>query len=161
MMQMFPLAIMYLRSIGKHLSKDTSANWPKYWNIGIFFKMAAKTIIFSTIFNSTIDAMTILMLKSTILVQGYIRSMCIGKNTISSTFTMNNPIYPWYEHPHRDMHERLYTHFLQGALQFRIDKLKVLVHLVKIWMLLYTGAGAKLVKINFNMLDIWQTVPDG
>ena len=41
--------------------------------------------------------MTILMLKSTILVQGYIRSMCKGgtkgKNTISSTFTMNNPIY--------------------------------------------------------------------
>ena len=37
--------------------------------------------------------MTILMLKSTLLVQGYIRSMCKGKNTSLFTFTMNNPIY--------------------------------------------------------------------
>ena len=59
------------------------------------------------------------------------------------------------------MHDRLCTHFLQEALQFRIDKLKVLVNLMKLWMLLYTGARAKLVKININMPDIWQTVPDG
>ena len=36
--------------------------------------------------------MTILMLKSTLLAQGYIRSMCKGKNTFLFTFTMNNPI---------------------------------------------------------------------
>ena len=44
-----------------------------------FVKMAAKTIFF-TIFNSIITAMTILMLKSTLLAQGYIRSMCKGKS---------------------------------------------------------------------------------
>ena len=59
------------------------------------------------------------------------------------------------------MHGRICTHNLQWALQFRIDKLKVLLNLVKLWMLLYTGAEAKLAKINCIMPDIWQTVPDG
>ena len=85
MMQMFPLAIMYLKSKGKQLSKDTRAIRPKIGNIYIFFQNGRQNKKNSTIFNSTIAAMTILMLKSTISVQGYIRSMC--------TFTMNNPIY--------------------------------------------------------------------
>ena len=45
-----------------------------------FFKMAAKTIKYFTIFNSIQAVMTILMLMSTFLAQGYIRSMRKGKN---------------------------------------------------------------------------------
>ena len=81
--------IIYVHVVGmltaqnRVFTSDHDAN-VSYHYLRFFLKMAVKTIICFTIFNSSIAAMTILMLKSTFLAQGYMRSMCKGKNTFFS-----------------------------------------------------------------------------
>ena len=98
-----------------------------------------------------------------------------GKHTFLFTFTMTNAIYienngkqtlvtstsfilsrsVYNTLSMRDMHDCLCTQHLQEALQFCVHKLQVLVNLVQLWVMLYTGAEAKSDKINLNMPDIW------
>ena len=92
MMQMFPLTVMYLRSIGKQLSNDTSSIWPQMWNICVLPKWPPKQYFFYY-FQSYYSCNDHFDAKSTLLAQWYIRSMRKGKHTFLFTFTMTNAIY--------------------------------------------------------------------